>query len=249
MLTLHLDDGEELLFILDTVSSVTVLDKSLESKLGSCFWTHRLWHEWYGVKVVKLFRAPKLYLGNTQLPTGCWIHTADLSIMSSERNRILHTNRQIMGVLGFDCLKYYCILLYFSADKMCFLDPEHSNQQDWGKAFPLTAFNSGCFSVRENLTGVKGPGSLIDAGCNFDGWLTPKLFQQWTNQMKLPASGEARYPNGMLGGDTYPDIYLNGDGKYNGIGLRFLARHLVTFDFPKRTMYLKRTSIGPLTPN
>jgi hypothetical protein len=53
----------------------------------------------------------------------------------------------------------------------------------------------------------------------------------------------------MLGGDTYPDIYLNGDGKYNGIGLRFLARHLVTFDFPKRTMYLKRTSIGPLTPN
>src|SRR5207244_13623223 len=30
------------------------------------------------------------------------------------------------------------------------------------------------------------------------------------------------------------------------LGLRFLARHLVTFDFPKRTMYLKQTSIGPL---
>jgi hypothetical protein len=32
----------------------------------------------------------------------------------------------------------------------------------------------------------------------------------------------------------------------NVIGLRFLARHLVTLNFPKRTMYLKRTSPGPL---
>jgi hypothetical protein len=32
----------------------------------------------------------------------------------------------------------------------------------------------------------------------------------------------------------------------DGIGLRFLARHLVTLDFPRHTFYLKRTSIGPL---
>jgi hypothetical protein len=32
----------------------------------------------------------------------------------------------------------------------------------------------------------------------------------------------------------------------NGIGLRVLAQNLVTFDFPNRTMYLKRTSKWPL---
>jgi hypothetical protein len=32
----------------------------------------------------------------------------------------------------------------------------------------------------------------------------------------------------------------------NLIGLGFLARHLVTFDFPNRTLYLKQTSVGPL---
>jgi hypothetical protein len=32
----------------------------------------------------------------------------------------------------------------------------------------------------------------------------------------------------------------------NLIGLRFLARHLVTLDFPKRTMYLKQTTTEPL---
>ena len=33
--------------------------------------------------------------------------------------------------------------------------------------------------------------------------------------------------------------------RLNGIGLRFLARHRVTFDFPNHRMYLQRTCIGP----
>jgi hypothetical protein len=32
----------------------------------------------------------------------------------------------------------------------------------------------------------------------------------------------------------------------NVMGLRFLARHLVTFDFPNHRMYLLRQSVGPL---
>src|SRR5205807_625400 len=59
-----------------------------------------------------------------------------------------------------------------------------------------------------------------------------------------------RSPNGVLDGDTYTALrlQLRDDGKpnANAIGLRFLARHLVTLDFPHRTMYLKRTSVGPL---
>ena len=31
----------------------------------------------------------------------------------------------------------------------------------------------------------------------------------------------------------------------DGIGIDFLARHLVTLDFPNHTLYLKRQSIGP----
>jgi hypothetical protein len=85
----------------------------------------------------------------------------------------------------------------------------------------------------------------------------PDLFQQWTNHANPPEAGEARSPNGVWGGVTYPDIWLDRlDAKamvrdetnirYNGIGLHFLARHLVTLDFPKRTLYLKRTGRLPL---
>jgi hypothetical protein len=145
---------------------------------------------------------------------------------------------------------------------MRFLDDEHANKRGWGKAFPLTDIGDGCFLINPNLVGTKGPGSLVDTGCNYDGWLTSQLFEQWTNQVTWPADGEARYPNGVLGGESYPFIlhlrrldpglplYLGGDlhMQANGIGLHFLARHLVTLDFPKQTMYLKRTSVESLSP-
>lgn len=61
-------------------------------------------------------------------------------------------------------------------------------------------------------------------------------------------NGEARSPNGLFGGEKYPLVSLRRiDVESDGIGLRFLARHLVTLDFPKQTLYLKRQSVGPLT--
>ena len=52
----------------------------------------------------------------------------------------------------------------------------------------------------------------------------------------------------VWGGNSYTNISVGeapGDAP-SWIGLRFLARHMVTFNFPKAVMYLKQTSIGPL---
>ena len=43
----------------------------------------------------------------------------------------------IMGMLSIDCLKHYCIQLDFAAGKMRFLEPEHVNAVQLGKAFPI----------------------------------------------------------------------------------------------------------------
>jgi hypothetical protein len=232
------------MFLLDTGSPGVCLDKSLEPKLGKCLWIQPV-HEFYGIKTMKLFRAQKLYLGNTQLQTGNWFSTADFKTLSSVMARGTH-NRPVMGILGMRCVEHYCVQLDFTTSTMRFLDSDRLKTDDLGKAFPLTDSGGHRF-IRENLAGVKGPRSEIDTGCNFDGYLTPKLFRQWTNQIKSGASSDARSPNGLLAGDSYPDLFLSESGfGFNGIGLHFLARHLVTFDFPKRTMYLKRTSVGPL---
>jgi hypothetical protein len=175
--------------------------------------------------------------------TGGKIVTSDFKPLSTR------AERPIMGILGLDCLRHYCIQLDFKAGKMRFLDDDHSDKQKWGKAFPILALNfmDARPAVDENLLGRQGPRSLIDSGYIADGWLMPKFYRQWTNQAVLPPKGETRSPDGGFGGETYPDISLQvEDVESDGIGLPFLARHLVTLDFPKRTLYLKRASIGPL---
>ena len=251
IVTLRLESGEKLPFVLDTGSPWTLFDKSQEPKLGPRLGTGTNWN--FGAKQESgIYAAPKLYLGNTLLMmTGTNIASYDCTRIST------NGHRPIMGILGMDCLEHYCIQLDFAARRMRFLDDEQADKKGWGKPFPLTELGNGCLSISENLTGAKGPGSLIDTGAHYDGWLMPDLFQQWTNRAKLPAAGEVRSPIGVLGGETYPHIYLDRldeksllsdetNIRWNGIGLHFLARHLVTLDFPKRTLYLKRKSIGPL---
>ena len=249
--TLQLESGEELPFLLDTGSPCTFFDKSREPKLGKRVDSATAWN--FGTKLeVGIYAAPKLFMGNTLLMmTGPNVSTEDCKQISTT------AGRPIMGILGMDVLEHYCIQLDFAACKVRFLDDERANKKSWGKPFPLTDRGDGCLLAGENLAGAKGAGSLVDTGCDNDGWLIPDLFQQWTNHATPPAAGEARSPKGVLGGVAYPDVALNRlepksmisdetNIQYNGIGLRFLARHLVTLDFPKRTLYLKRTSRSPL---
>jgi NPCBM/NEW2 domain len=243
VVTVRLESGEELPFLVDTGTSFTFFDKSLEPKLGKPIGT-RAFQSWGVESKVNVYAAPKLYLAGAPLmmpSTG--IVTDNCQQWPSA------AGRPTMGMLGFDCLRHYCIQLDFAAAKMRFLDDEKADKQKWGKAFPIVPLNSrdGRPAVSLNLFGAQSPHSLIDSGFLSDGWLMPQYFQQWTNQAVPPARGEARWPNGLFGGEKYPFVALPRiDVESDGLGLRFLARHLVTLDFPKQTMYLRRQSIGPL---
>jgi hypothetical protein len=243
VVTVRLESGEELPFVVDTGTSGTFFDKSLEPQLGKPIGTAGF-QSWGVVRTNNVYAAPKVYLGGIPLMmprTG--IVTENCQQWGSA------AGHPIMGMLGFDCLRQYCIQLDFAAGKMRFLDDEHTDKRKWGKAFPIVPLNSndGRPAVSLNLFGAQGPHSLIDSGFTTDGWLMPQYFQQWTNQAVLPARGEARWPTGLFGGVKYPFVSLPRiDVESDGIGLRFLARHLVTLDFPKQTMYLQRQSIGPL---
>ena len=245
-LRLHTERLGELVFAVDSGAQWTALDKSLEPKLGrrlGCVETHT----GYGVGEGGAYKAPRLYLGNTRLLTGDWIATDDLS-------RVPFPNSLVNGILGMDCLRHYCVQLDFADRKIRFLDLDGVKNEELGNAFPLTISSNRVF-VDENLLGVKGANSLIDSGDNSDGALTPILFQQalekqgLTNQVKRSAhtgSRKALFPSGVFGGETYPDLRLRESSGGNTIGLRFLARHLVTLNFPKRIMCLKRANVGPL---
>lgn len=242
MLTLRLESGEELPCVVDTGASATMLDKSFEPKFGPYLGKGTFQH-WGAKEEKNVYAAPKLYLGGIQLVTGESIVTDDFKILSEQ------TGHSVKGIIGMDVLEHYCIQLDFGAGKVHFLNDERADKQGWGNAFPIKDLNDkdGRPSVCENLFGAQGPHSLIDTGCNYDGWLMPKWYQQWTNQSKVTANGLLR-PGGTFGGEKYPRVDVSENHvESDGIGLRFLARHLVTLDFPQHTLYLKRQSTGPLS--
>jgi hypothetical protein len=235
VLPITLASGEPISFVVDTGAPGTLLDASLEPKLGKSlipYWARSS----YGVLRGHIHRAPTLSLNGTQLQTGGWIATADLSRLSEDHNRITHSQRRIMGVLGMDCLRHYCIQLDFTNHRMRFLDSGHLNTDSLGKPFPLTLSWGNAVYVNQNLLG-KAEKTRVDTGANFDGELTTKAFRQWSGS-KGPLVEE--HGGGCFAGDPYTNLCIIGDANFNLIGLRFLARHLVTFDFPSRMMYLNR---------
>jgi hypothetical protein len=242
LVTVQLEGGQKLPCLVDTGTSVTIFDKSLEPRLGKRL-DETTAPTFAGEAKVGVYPAPKLYLGRTQLVTGLsYVFSADF------KQELPKPVPSFKAILGMDVLMHYCIQLDFEAGKMRFLEEKGADTKSWGKEFAL--FFAGAVPlVQENLLGAKEGASLIDTGYLGDGWMKPKLFQQWTNHAQLPPEGERRAPNGVLGGEAYPGLELEehswGPG-LNGIGLAVLARNLVTLDFPKQRMYLKRTSPGDL---
>jgi hypothetical protein len=62
VVSVRLESGEELPFLVDTGTSSTFLDKSLEPKLGKPIDT-ATFQSWGHKKKVNVYAAPKLYLG------------------------------------------------------------------------------------------------------------------------------------------------------------------------------------------
>ena len=92
--------------------------------------------------------------------------------------------------------------------------------------------------VDENLLGTKGCATMIDTGEVNDGALTMKEFRKALQ--KTPANGEdwTWLRSGVFNGVTYTNLVVHVCQGPDTVGLRFLARHLVTLNFPKGKLYL-----------
>jgi hypothetical protein len=236
--TLHLEDGEELPFFIDTGSASTFLNQSLAAKLGQPIASDS--------QVSPRYPAPKLFLGKVQLKTGTTVGVLDFTNESSS------AGRRVMGVLGIDCLKHYCIQLDFDAREIRFLDPNHLVTASLGQALPLTFSKEWHQPLLDNCNLVEGKGkpALIDSGYqDADGTLNS---EQFSAAIRVGAvipienvPGYARLRGCLWNGETHTNMII-ARADWNAIGLEFLARHLVTLNFPERKIYLKQTRSGPL---
>jgi len=242
-LKLHLEDGDELDCKLDTGSPVTILDRAWEPKLGKRLSTEYT-AGFRGLRTNGAYLAPKLYLGSTPLLAGRRMLTDEL-----ENGR---------AILGMDILRHYCIQLDFNTRKIRFLDPDHLDASGLGKQFPISLSGDNHVVVHEDFLGAKK--WVVDTGAPCDGGMTAQDFglalrgQQVVPETDGPVNDRrlnACFSKADFGGNTYSNLLIQElhqdfeDGP-NIIGLNILARNFVTFNFPKRMMYMKQVTTDPL---
>lgn len=260
IVALRLESGEELPFVVDTGSPITLLDESLQPKLGKRLETMTFSSPAGGKQESGVYPAPKLYLGSALLTIDSYIATYSCKKLSAR------SHHRIMGILGMDCLRHYCVQLDFHDGEMRFLAPDQMSAVDLGKTFPLRFSNKGQnfpsvlsssgqndstpFIQHVGLLGGTSANSFIDTADNVDGAVEKGVikghyltrFVHWLIKFRA-----LRLQKCVWDGQMYSNLKVQTGPNANRLGLRFLARHLVTFDFPKQMMYLKQTSIGPLS--
>jgi hypothetical protein len=133
--------------------------------------------------------------------------------------------------------------------------------ENLGQAFPLTidSETGSVVSTHANFFGQEDASFTVDTGdATSDAALKPELFQQKAQELheKVVWQGKGKNSAGVTeNGAFLSEVVFNGeactnfmlaDCPYrNVLSLRFLARHLVTLNFPKHTMYLQRRSGEP----
>lgn len=238
--------GEELLFAIDTGTPMTVFDNSLTPLLDSptqpasvTLWDQKL--------EGNVHPAPEIYLGPSRLISGPSVVTTDFKRSS------IWSDRPIVGILGMDCLRNYSLILDFKKRKINL--KEGAVESAAGVEIGLKDLGDGCYVVSGGLDGSTVD-SLIDTGYDMDGWLVADLFETWAAKGEWQRNSQEYSGTGFFNGRRWDGILLIGrtskadEGgrlhtKVNGIGLRFFARHLVTFSFPSKKMYLQQISPTP----
>jgi hypothetical protein len=234
--------GKKYHFILDTASTLNMFDSSFslgrpkESvDLKTTGRTARL----------QLFDAPDASLGGLSLRTDELVGALDL-----ERLRQA-SGYDIRGVIGMRFLRQWVVRCDFDRGEVLFL---RSAGRDSGLALALS-FEDNLAYVLASLPGRRKEFFVLDTGGvgNYAAEVGSRLFDALANDGVLKVSGKVMHES--AGGTTtqrlgrVEDLTLGeftvtnaivGESTGNQLGLGFLSRFVVTFDFPRNTVYLKR---------
>ena len=253
-------DGKEYQFLLDTGTTNTLFDQSFKDKLGKRILWPRKGDAAYGKKVkVEMFHAPNAWLGPFNLKNMRYVVAADLNKIVSDESR------NFQGIVGMDFMQSYIVQLNFDKRKISFLKgsketdlfglfrPKENEHPEWGEPVPLKRnWFSNLRYVKGRLMDKINAEFLIDSGWHFPGVLKSSLFDRVSSMISRMKNGNqsAAVRTSNRGKVIITEEFSVGTFEYNDmffqksnlsiLGLPFLSRHLVTFDFPNDTMYLKK---------
>lgn len=238
--------GEESrLFILDTGSTVSVFDRSLRATLGEPGRVLRA-EATDGAMRVQLFRPPRISiggLGNSDLSRVACIDLAEFRAIGGI---------EMYGIAGMDLLARRIIRINFDTGKVDFL---RYVPEDSGTEVTLT-LPRGVPQVSMTVAGAGEVAfTIATGGCGYRaGDIDRKFVDRLLKDGNAARVSTAALTFGLAAGTTdtcslrLKEIGLSGfvhrgavfsESAKNLLGLGYLSRYIVTFDFPGKKMYLK----------
>jgi hypothetical protein len=159
--------------------------------------------------------------------------------------------KKISGLIGMNFLRKYMVHIDFDVDTISFFESVPEERLRWGQSCDISYDNGG-------LAHIKGMAFLdipvdfmVDTGHSQTGSLEERTFRLIMSQKKaktIEASfntlggtikeREARINDLVIGSLHYRDLIFS-ELDSSILGLEFLARHRVIFDFPNRKLYLE----------
>lgn len=237
--------GKEYQFVLDTGASATVFDISLKDQLG---W--RLPSRRVAAADGKTIRVARFMVGHAHFGGLCkrniQVLTADLSYVCKI------AGRKVDGIVGTDILKDHIVQLDFEKNSVSFLRSSNTNEFS-GCTSDMWLKNDSVYmdAKVENIpVRFQIDTGFVDSG--FMGLLEPAALEKLASA-GIAQSDQASTIAGPMMFDERKTIISNlhvGDIEYENalfvghhkslLGLNFLSRHIVTFDFPNKKLYLKK---------
>jgi PDZ domain/Aspartyl protease len=236
--------GRQRMFVLDTGSSQTIVDRALLhgnpiSKVGFDAADKEI--------VGSAFPAPSASVGSLGFKGIDVVLGMDMAPLREA------SGLPIEGILGMDFLSGHVIRIDFDNGELLFLT---AAERDCATAIPLTDDKDaeGCQCIRGSVGDLPGITFRIDSGCVTAscGSLDTTTYDVLKNGDGLKVIGQGG-GRGLAGDFSFEcgqtgvfqvrglrvEQPLWASGNQSILGLGFLSRFRVTFDFPKKVMYLR----------
>jgi hypothetical protein len=231
-------------FVLDTGSTDSIFDACFRQKMGPPI-RRSLAHTPAGDYWYETFRAPAATIAGRPLSGVYEVSCESLSLFQAT------FGHEMYGVLGIDFLAGRCVRINFDAGELAILE---SVPVGSGEPVPLSYSRE--YGVRA-LVEVEGAGRLsfaIDTGYIGCGDIEKSVLERLIRDRyatakpdtlvatlqseELTAQPRACVGRMSLGGFDHRGLVFTGATR-NALGLLYLRRYLVTFDFRRMKMYLK----------
>ncbi|MBC8351078.1 MAG: aspartyl protease family protein [Planctomycetes bacterium] len=236
--------GEACWFVVDTGSSGTFIDASLRHKLGPVLGTRMV----NGNVPVALYASPLFEIGEFAIRSDQAIGCASLESFHGPGIK------QVRGVIGMDLLREFILQLDPDHTTISLLKAGTTPQTDWGTELEIDLDESQRPTIEARVNNDNVIKFVIDLGDANTADLAlaevDKLIARDQDSLKsigLVARARltttvqeiaVRATSFTVGPYVHANlVFIQSDG--SRLGLHYLRRYKATFDFPRRTLYLK----------